>query len=100
MRRCRCPRRNRSRQSSKEEGDRSMTLGIVLGVIAAIVALFLIIVAMKPADFRITRKMTMSASPPAVFAQVNDFKAWRAWSPWEKRDPDLKRTYEGPAAGV
>jgi hypothetical protein len=76
-----------------------MTFGIVLGVIAAIVALFLIVVAMRPAAFKIERKATMSAPPLTVFEQVNDFRNWRAWSPWEKLDPNLKRTYEGPSAG-
>ena len=76
-----------------------MTLPIILGVIAAIVVLFLIIVALRPSDFRIERKATVNAAPAAVFAQVNDFRNWRAWSPWEGRDPNLKRTYEGPGAG-
>jgi hypothetical protein len=34
-----------------------------------------------------------------VFEHVNDFHKWRAWSPWEERDPDMERTYDGPAAG-
>src|SRR5262249_7146798 len=33
-------------------------------------------------------------------AQVNDFHAWPAWSPWEKLDPQMKKTFEGPASGV
>jgi hypothetical protein len=41
----------------------------------------------------------MAAPPQAVFAQVNDFQNWKAWSPWENIDPALKRSYEGPAAG-
>lgn len=76
-----------------------MTLGIVLGVLAAIVVLFVIIVATRPSAFRIERKATIAAPPQAVFEQVNDFRNWRAWSPWEKLDPNLKRTYEGPSAG-
>lgn len=35
-----------------------------------------------------------------VFAQLNDMKLWSAWSPWEKLDPDMKRTFDGPANGV
>jgi len=35
-----------------------------------------------------------------VFAQVNDFHAWTAWSPWEKLEPNIKKTYTGPATGV
>jgi len=75
-------------------------LKIILVGIAIIVVLFVIIVAMQPADFRITRSATIAAPPEAVFAQVNDLHNWEAWSPWAKLDPAAKSTYEGPAAGV
>ncbi|MGQ0655673.1 MAG: SRPBCC family protein [Betaproteobacteria bacterium] len=67
---------------------------------AAIVAVFLVIVALQPADFRIQRTALIAAPAQAVFAQVNDFRKWLAWSPWEKLDPELKRVYEGPPAGT
>ena len=41
----------------------------------------------------------MNAAPATVFAQVNDFHAWDAWSPWAKLDPDCKVAYEGAASG-
>ena len=72
---------------------------IALAVVAALVVIFLIIVALQPSDFRITRSATISAPPAAVFAQVNDFHKWTGWSPWEKIDPNLQRTYDGPPAG-
>jgi uncharacterized protein YndB with AHSA1/START domain len=55
---------------------------------------------MQPSDFRVTRTTTISAPPPAVFAQVNDFHKWEAWNPWGKIDPDMKVTYEGAPSGV
>lgn len=72
---------------------------ILIGI-AAIVGVFAAIVALQPSDFRIERSAAMAAPAPAVFSQVNDFRNWLAWSPWEKLDPQLKRTYEGPAAGA
>ena len=75
-------------------------LKTILIVVAVFVVVFLIVVAMQPAEFRVTRSATMSAPPPPVFAQVNDFRKWEAWSPWEKLDPTLKRTFEGPSAGT
>jgi hypothetical protein len=66
---------------------------------AAIVVVFLVVVALQPSDFKVERSATMRAPAPAAFAQVNDFQNWRAWSPWEKVDPALKRQYEGPKAG-
>jgi hypothetical protein len=74
-------------------------LNWILLAIAAIVAIFVVVVALQPSEFRVERSAAMAASAPAVFAQVNDLQNWRAWSPWEKLDPQLKRTYEGPAAG-
>jgi hypothetical protein len=71
---------------------------ILIGL-ALVIVVFLIVVALQPSDFRVTRTATMAAPPATVFAQVNDFQKWRAWSPWEKMDPDMERTYEGPSAG-
>ena len=71
----------------------------ILIAIAVILVVFLIIVATRPADFRITRSATIGAPPPVVFAQVNDFHKWEAWNPWGKIDPAMKQTYEGPSAG-
>lgn len=71
-----------------------------LAAIAAVVVIFLVVVALQPSDFKIERSATMRAPAPAAFAQVNDFQNWRAWSPWEKVDPALKRQYEGPKAGT
>jgi hypothetical protein len=71
-----------------------------VAAIAALVVVFLIVVALQPSDFRVERSATMAAPAPAVHAQVNDFQNWRAWSPWEKIDPALRRSYEGPKAGT
>jgi len=35
-----------------------------------------------------------------VFAYINDFRQWTAWSPWEQLDPNLQRTYSGSGSGV
>ncbi len=72
---------------------------ILIGI-AVIIFVFLVVVAMQPADFRITRSTTIAAPADVVFAQVNDFHKWDAWSPWAKLDPAMKQTYEGTPAGV
>jgi uncharacterized protein YndB with AHSA1/START domain len=71
----------------------------VLIVLAVIVVLFLVVVATRPADFRITRSATIPAPPAVVFEQVNDLHNWQQWSPWAKLDPDAKVTFDGPTAG-
>ena len=71
----------------------------ILIVIAAVIALLLVVVALQPGAFRVVRTATMRAAPPVVFAQVNDFHNWYAWSPWAKRDPAMKLTIGGAPAG-
>jgi hypothetical protein len=72
---------------------------ILLGVLALLVVL-VIVIALQPAEFRIERSITMAAAPEAAHAQVNDFHQWGAWSPWDKMDPSMKRSYEGAPSGV
>jgi len=75
-------------------------LEIILIALAVIVLVFLIIVAMQPAQYRIVRSATISAPASAVFAQVNDFHKWETWNPWGKIDPAMKQSYEGAPAGT
>ena len=71
---------------------------ILLGF-AALVVVFLIVVALQPNEYRIVRAAAVAAAPDRVFAQVNDFHNWEAWSPWAKLDPNAKATFEGPPSG-
>jgi hypothetical protein len=75
-------------------------LKIILIALAVIIIVFVIIVAMQPSEFRVTRSATISGPRSAVFAQVNDFHKWEAWNPWGKIDPAMKQTYEGAPAGT
>jgi uncharacterized protein YndB with AHSA1/START domain len=76
-----------------------MLIKILIGI-ALIVAVFVVVVALQPSDFRIARTATIAAPASGVFAQVNDFRKWEAWSPYDKIDPALQRTYSGAPAGV
>jgi len=71
----------------------------ILIVLAVIIVVFLIVVAMQPSQYQVTRSATVSAAPAAVFPHVNELKKWEAWNPWGKIDPAMKLTYEGPPAG-
>jgi len=72
---------------------------ILIGVAVLVIA-FAAVVAMQPAEFRVARSATIAAPLPAVFAQVNDFRKWPAWSPYDKLDPAMKKTYSGAPAGT
>jgi hypothetical protein len=71
---------------------------LLIGLVAAVVV-FVIIVATRPDDFRVTRSAIIAAPPAAMFEPVNDFHKWDAWSPWAKIDPACKNTFDGAPAG-
>jgi hypothetical protein len=50
--------------------------------------------------FEVVRSTTVSADAARVHALIDDFREWTKWSPWEDVDPDLQRTYTGPATGA
>lgn len=72
----------------------------VLIAAAALLAVFILVVALQPAAYRVTRRAVIAAPASVIFANVNDFHRWEAWSPWEKLDPAMKRTHAGAAAGT
>lgn len=72
----------------------------ILITIVLLIVVFVIVVATRPADFRIVRSTTIAAPASVVFPHVNDLHKWDAWSPWAKKDPAMKQTHEGSPGGV
>jgi hypothetical protein len=68
-------------------------LGAGFGVLA-------VLVATRPNTFHVERSITIAAPAKDAFARVNDFHLWSEWSPYEKLDPQLKRTFAGASSGV
>ena len=64
----------------------AIAVGVLIGAL-------LIYAATQPDTFRIQRAATIKAPPERIFAVLNDFMRWEAWSPWEKKDPAMKRTF-------
>jgi uncharacterized protein YndB with AHSA1/START domain len=62
-----------------------------------LIVVFLGVVATRPDTFRIERSASIAAPPEVIFPFVSDFHHWEQWSPWEKLDPKMKKTHEGPA---
>ncbi|HSE58316.1 MAG TPA: SRPBCC family protein [Nitrospiraceae bacterium] len=75
-----------------------MVKTIVIIVVVLIVAV-LIYAATMPDTFRIQRSATIKAPPQKIFAILNDFHRSESWSPYEKKDPMMKRTFSGAANG-
>ena len=72
---------------------------IVIGIASA-VAIILALAFAKPATFSVKRSITIKAPPQKILPLVHDFRNWVQWSPWEKLDPAMQKTYGGPASGV
>ena len=71
---------------------------IVLGFAVLLVAV-LVFAATKPDTFQVQRTVSIAAPPETIFPLINDFRSWGAWSPYEKKDPAMKRTYSGAERG-
>lgn len=76
------------------------TLLIALAILAAAAgAVVAYAAATQPDDFRVQRSIVINAPADKVYPLIADFKAWDAWSPWEKKDPGMKRTFSDPSGG-
>ncbi len=74
-------------------------LGIIAVVLVVAVAAVLLYAATKPDSFSVQRALNIKAPPDKIFALINDLHGWGAWSPYEKKDPAMKRTFSGAASG-
>jgi hypothetical protein len=74
-------------------------LKIVAIVIVIAIAAVLLFAATRPDTFQVQRTATIQAPPEKIFPLINDFNRWNAWSPWEKKDPGMKRTFGTITAG-
>jgi len=74
-------------------------IAIIAVVLAVAIAIVLILAAAKPDTFSVQRAITVKAPPETVFPLINDFHQWGSWSPYENKDPAMKRSYSGAASG-
>jgi uncharacterized protein YndB with AHSA1/START domain len=75
------------------------TIAVIAVILAAAIAAVLILASRKPDSFSVQRAASIHAPPERIFPLINDFRAWRAWSPYEDRDPNLQRSYSGANSG-
>ena len=72
----------------------------ILGGLALSIGAFLIYVALKPADYLISRQLEIKASPEALFPWINNSRKTNQWMPWAALDPAMKMSFNGPEEGV
>ncbi len=71
---------------------------LLVGGLAA--AAFILLAALQPAEFRVTRSIHISAAPGEVFSLIDDLHRWKDWSPWAAIDANTEYAFSGPAAGL
>jgi hypothetical protein len=76
-----------------------LTALIILAFFVFLFAVVLLLAATKPDVYRVQRTTTIHAEPGRIFPHVNDLHSWSAWSPFDKLDPNMKKTFSGPASG-
>jgi hypothetical protein len=74
-------------------------IAIIAAVVVLVIAIVLILAMTKPDTFRIQRMATIKAPAENIFSLINDFHRWGGWSPWENKDPAMKRTFSGAESG-
>ncbi len=74
-------------------------LTIVGAVLLATIAVILIYAWTRPDSFRVERSTAMNAPPEKIFPHIDGLKRWTGWSPYEGRDPAMKRAYSGAESG-
>jgi uncharacterized protein YndB with AHSA1/START domain len=74
-------------------------IAIIAVVLAIAIAIILILAVTKPNTFSVQRATTVRAPPERIFPLINDFHQWVNWSPYEHKDPAMKRSYSGAESG-
>jgi carbon monoxide dehydrogenase subunit G len=77
---------------------KKILIRIVIGL-AVIIAVLLLFATTKPDTFRVERTMSIKAPQEKIYALINDFHEWKSWSPFEKLDPAMNKTFTGSLNG-
>ena len=75
------------------------TIVIIAVLLAVAIAVVLILASGKPDSFAVQRSAVLQAPADRIFPLIEDFQQWARWSPWESRDPAMKRSFSGPTNG-
>ncbi|SDJ11376.1 MULTISPECIES: SRPBCC family protein [Bradyrhizobium] len=74
-------------------------IAVIAVILAVAIAVVLVLAATKPGRFSVRREIRVHAPAEKIFPLINDFHRWVDWSPYEHKDPALKRTYSGLESG-
>ena len=74
-------------------------LKVILILVLTPIAGIFAYAATKPNTFRVRRSAGIKAPPEQIFPLINDYRNWASWSPYETKDPAMKRNFGPVTAG-
>jgi len=63
------------------------------------IGMLLAYAATRPDTFTVARSATVDAPVARVHGMIGNLHAFNAWNPFNKKDPNIRGEYKGPAAG-
>ncbi|WP_065752280.1 SRPBCC family protein [Bradyrhizobium paxllaeri] len=74
-------------------------IAVIAVILAVAIAVILVIAATKSSTLRVQRAIRIKAPPDVIFPLISDYHQWLKWSPYENKDPAMKRSYDGAERG-
>ncbi|WP_299208299.1 SRPBCC family protein [uncultured Dokdonia sp.] len=68
---------------------------ILIYIVATILVIIIILAAIAPKTYQVSRSIVIDKPKEIVFPYVKMVKNQDHWSPWKRKDPDMKQTYTG-----
>lgn len=71
----------------------------LFGILLVAIIVVLALAAGKPDSFQVERSITIAAPADEIYPLINNLHNWSKWSPWEAKDPGMKKSLSGPEEG-
>ncbi|TYA92205.1 SRPBCC family protein [Seonamhaeicola marinus] len=68
---------------------------VLLYILLGLIAIFLILTLLAPKRYHVYRNVEIECSLSDVFFYLKHIKNQNDWSPWKKKDPDMKQEFFG-----
>lgn len=79
--------------------QRCVVIKKILMVLVVAVVCVGILAMRQPDTYTVERRAVVKAPVDSVFAQINDFHHWKAWSPWARLDTAMTLKISDPGVG-
>ena len=68
---------------------------IALWIILAVIGLLIVLTLFAPKTYSVNRNIIIHRKTPEVFNYLKLIKNQDYWSPWKKKDPNMKQEFTG-----